>query len=66
MNGPHDMGGMHNLGPIPIAENEPVFHSEWEAKRLFEKGEGCDKLRQPSHHESDHREINHGFSGFWK
>lgn len=32
MNGPHDMGGMHNMGPIPIVENEPVFHSEWEAK----------------------------------
>lgn len=32
MNGPHDMGGMHGLGPIPIEENEPVFHSEWEAK----------------------------------
>lgn len=32
MNGPHDMGGMHNMGPIPIEENEPVFHSEWEAK----------------------------------
>lgn len=32
MNGSHDMGGMHGLGPIPIEENEPVFHSEWEAK----------------------------------
>lgn len=32
MNGPHDMGGMHNLGAVPIEENEPVFHSEWEAK----------------------------------
>lgn len=32
MNGPHDMGGMHGMGPIPIEENEPVFHSEWEAK----------------------------------
>ncbi|NER80137.1 MAG: nitrile hydratase subunit beta [Leptolyngbya sp. SIO1D8] len=32
MNGPHDIGGMHGLGPIPIEENEPVFHSEWEAK----------------------------------
>lgn len=32
MNGPHDMGGMHNMDPIPIKENEPVFHSEWEAK----------------------------------
>ncbi|WOD39617.1 SH3-like domain-containing protein [Nodosilinea sp. E11] len=32
MNGPHDLGGMHNLGPIPIEEDEPVFHSRWEAK----------------------------------
>ena len=32
MNGPHDMGGTQNFGPIPIEENEPVFHSEWEAK----------------------------------
>ena len=32
MNGPHDMGGMHNMGSIPIEEHEPVFHSEWEAK----------------------------------
>ncbi|MEM7794152.1 MAG: hypothetical protein AAF579_06810 [Cyanobacteria bacterium P01_C01_bin.118] len=32
MNGPHDLGGMHGLGPVPIEEDEPVFHSEWEAK----------------------------------
>jgi len=32
MNGPHDMGGMHGMGPIPIEPDEPVFHSEWEAK----------------------------------
>jgi len=32
MNGPHDMGGMHNMGSIPIEANEPVFHTEWEAK----------------------------------
>ncbi|MEO1396135.1 MAG: hypothetical protein AAFV90_24820 [Cyanobacteria bacterium J06634_5] len=32
MNGPHDMGGMQSMGPIPIEENEPVFHSDWEAK----------------------------------
>ncbi|NEQ46770.1 MAG: nitrile hydratase subunit beta [Leptolyngbya sp. SIOISBB] len=32
MNGPHDMGGMQGLGPIPIEEDEPVFHSDWEAK----------------------------------
>lgn len=32
MNGPHDLGGMHGMGSIPIEESEPVFHSEWEAK----------------------------------
>jgi hypothetical protein len=32
MNGPQDMGGMQNMGAIPIAEDEPVFHSAWEAK----------------------------------
>jgi nitrile hydratase beta subunit len=36
MNGGHDLGGMHGLGPIaaePEAD-EPVFHAEWE-KRVF-------------------------------
>lgn len=32
MNGPHDMGGMHGMGPIPIEPDEPVFHSAWEAR----------------------------------
>lgn len=32
MNGLHDMGGMHNMGAIPIEDDESVFHSEWEAK----------------------------------
>lgn len=32
MNGPHDLGGMQGLGPIPIEEDELVFHSEWEAR----------------------------------
>lgn len=36
MNGGHDLGGMHGLGPIqPEPEHEePVFHSEWE-RRVF-------------------------------
>jgi nitrile hydratase len=36
MNGGHDLGGMHGLGPInPEPETtEPVFHHEWE-KRVF-------------------------------
>lgn len=34
MNGVHDMGGMHGLGPIVREENEPVFHEEWEKHAL--------------------------------
>lgn len=36
MNGAHDLGGMHGLGPIdPEPETaEPVFHAGWE-KRVF-------------------------------
>ena len=34
MNGIHDMGGMHGMGPIVEEKNEPVFHHEWEG-RIF-------------------------------
>jgi nitrile hydratase beta subunit len=34
MNGVHDMGGMHGMGPIQQEHNEPVFHHTWES-RLF-------------------------------
>lgn len=34
MNGIHDMGGMHGMGPITEEKNEPVFHQEWEG-RMF-------------------------------
>ena len=34
MNGVHDMGGMHGMGPILEEKNEPVFHQEWEG-RIF-------------------------------
>ena len=34
MNGVHDMGGMHNFGPVEREANEPVFHERWEA-RIF-------------------------------
>jgi len=34
MNGAHDLGGLHGLGPIRREENEPVFHAEWE-RRAF-------------------------------
>ena len=32
MNGVHDMGGMHGMGPIQQEKNEPVFHARWEAR----------------------------------
>jgi nitrile hydratase beta subunit len=32
MNGAHDMGGMHGMGPIAPEPNEPVFHERWEAR----------------------------------
>ena len=34
MNGVHDLGGMHGLGPIERERDEPLFHDEWE-KRVF-------------------------------
>jgi nitrile hydratase subunit beta len=32
MNGAHDMGGMHGMGPIVHEKDEPVFHVEWERR----------------------------------
>jgi len=32
MNGVHDMGGMHGMGPVVHEENEPVFHDVWEGR----------------------------------
>ena len=37
MNGIHDMGGMHGMGPIRPEKNEPVFHENWEG-RMFALG----------------------------
>ena len=34
MNGVHDLGGMHGLGPINPEADEPVFHEAWE-KTVF-------------------------------
>jgi nitrile hydratase beta subunit len=34
MNGIHDMGGMHGMGPIDTDPNDPLFHAEWE-RRAF-------------------------------
>lgn len=34
MNGPHDVGGRHGFGPVPIEADEPIFHAPWE-RRVF-------------------------------
>ena len=34
MNGVHDMGGMHGMGPIAPETDEPVFHHAWEGRVL--------------------------------
>ncbi|MEO1000998.1 MAG: nitrile hydratase subunit beta, partial [Pseudomonadota bacterium] len=34
MNGPHDMGGEQNYGPVRPEADEPIFHAEWEARAL--------------------------------
>lgn len=32
MNGVHDLGGSHGFGPLPLEEDEPVFHRPWEGR----------------------------------
>ncbi|OJF92001.1 nitrile hydratase subunit beta [Rhizobium sp. 58] len=34
MNGPHDLGGQHGLGPVAPETDEPLFHAEWEKRAL--------------------------------
>ena len=54
MDGVHDMGGMHNMGPIEIDEEEdPVFHAEWE-KRVFAINNAIGTLKIRSIDESRH------------
>ena len=34
MNGVHDMGGLHGMGPVTPEADEPVFHEPWEGRVL--------------------------------
>jgi len=34
MNGPHDLGGAQGFGPLPLEDDEPLFHAGWE-RRAF-------------------------------
>ena len=61
MNGGHDLGGMHGLGPIdPEPEqSEPIFHREWE-QRVFALNLATGFLRHWNLDESRHaRERQH-------
>ena len=45
MNGIHDMGGMHGMGPVVAEKDEPVFHALWEG-RLFALRRGAGAWRK--------------------
>jgi nitrile hydratase beta subunit len=54
MNGVHDMGGMHGMGPIRHELNEPVFHEPWEGRvyamtRVVRAGGGRQNLDNSRH-----------------
>ena len=54
MNGVHDMGGMHGMGPIHHERNEPVFHEPWEGRiyaitRVVRAGGGKQNLDNSRH-----------------
>lgn len=34
MNGAHDLGGQHGMGPVAPEKDEPYFHAEWERRAL--------------------------------
>jgi len=54
MDGVHDMGGMHGMGPLEIeAEDAPKFHGEWE-KRVFAINNAIGSLKLRNIDESRH------------
>jgi nitrile hydratase len=54
VNGVHDLGGMHGMGPIHHEKNEPVFHEPWEGRvyaitRVVRAGGGRQNLDNSRH-----------------
>ena len=47
MNGIHDMGGMHGMGPIQYTKDETMFHAPWEGRvhAMVTAVRATDKLR---------------------
>lgn len=53
MDGVHDMGGMHGMGPVDTVEDDEVFHSNWE-RRVFAINNAIGALRFRNIDESRH------------
>ena len=48
VNGVHDMGGMHGMGPVAPEADEPVFHERWEG-RVFALNRALGALGKMEH-----------------
>ncbi|MDQ7071530.1 MAG: nitrile hydratase subunit beta [Rhodobacterales bacterium] len=57
MNGPADVGGRMGFGPLPLEENEPLFHGDWE-KRVLGMTLACGSLGYWNIDESRHAREN--------
>ncbi|MDO9418774.1 nitrile hydratase subunit beta [Pararhizobium sp.] len=57
MNGPHDLGGQHGLGPVAPEKDEPYFHADWE-KRALGVTLSCGAFRTWTIDESRHAREN--------
>jgi nitrile hydratase subunit beta len=53
MDGIHDMGGMHGMGPVQTEEDPELFHAEWE-KRIFAINNAIGPLKFRNIDESRH------------
>ena len=70
MNGPHDLGGQHGLGPIELEPNEPLFHAPWErrafALTLAMGARGEWNLDMSRHAREDQHPVNYLSSSYYQ
>lgn len=73
MDGIHDLGGKHGFGPVRVEEDEPVFHSRWEAAVFAMSGAGpkadawnnTDRFRHAIERIDPVAYLSHGYYGRW-
>lgn len=72
MNGIHDMGGMHGLGPIEHEKDEPIFHAPWEARMFgmrrcgtFPPGHNIDRWRHTRELIPPHLYLQRSYYDHW-